>query len=657
MTIELGSRALLIAWILAAVGCNSLDDPPDPDDSGSRLVIPVDERPVQQAAAPPPAISGGTLRVSRDGTFAVASDPDRDLISVIELPTLTLRHSISLDAGSEPGRSVEDGAGTIHVVLRRAGALISLDPNAGVITQRRALCNLPRGVAFDTARGLLHVACADGALVSIDPALAEPARTVRLEPDLRDVIVHGDELWVTRFKTAELLRIDAQGQLLERSRPAQLTGAFVQPRTPRDLSPFAGSATTVALEPEIAWRAVATAAGGVTMVHQAAITDEIALQEPSPNGSAYGGSSGSQGDCRGIVRNAVSSFGVQGGAPVTRMVAGSPLPVDIAVAADGTLAIAQAGAPERGLPRPTLVSRSNDEFSPPSGFFSSQNGNVRLIENLDATAGVNALGACLGGGAVAIEAPVTAVAFTPSGALLAQTREPAQLWLIPTPKLGEQGMSALTLSARSVLDSGHELFHRDAGGGIACASCHPEGGEDGHVWRFGGVGARRTQALHVGLADTAPFHWNGDLPGIPALMNEVFVGRMGGILQSPARLERLSSWLFAMPQPPALRAVSDPAAQRGRALFESTEVGCGGCHAGAKFTNNETRAVGTLAGGGALQVPSLIGVGYRAPFMHDGCAATLAGRFDPSCGGAAHGHTAQLQPGELQDLIAYLEAL
>jgi cytochrome c peroxidase len=59
-----------------------------------------------------------------------------------------------------------------------------------------------------------------------------------------------------------------------------------------------------------------------------------------------------------------------------------------------------------------------------------------------------------------------------------------------------------------------------------------------------------------------------------------------------------------------------------------------------------------------LQVPSLVSIGYRAPFMHNGCAKTLAARFDPACGGGeAHGHTSDLTPEQVGDLVAYLESL
>ena len=58
-----------------------------------------------------------------------------------------------------------------------------------------------------------------------------------------------------------------------------------------------------------------------------------------------------------------------------------------------------------------------------------------------------------------------------------------------------------------------------------------------------------------------------------------------------------------------------------------------------------------------VKVPSLVGVGGRAPYMHDGCAATLRDRFGACGGGDNHGHTSQLSDAELADLIAYLDSL
>jgi cytochrome c553 len=243
----------------------------------------------------------------------------------------------------------------------------------------------------------------------------------------------------------------------------------------------------------------------------------------------------------------------------------------------------------------------------------------------------------------------TAVGFTSDGTIVVQSREPAQLFLISS-----QASRIIDLGGDSRLDTGHELFHRDAGGGLACASCHGEGGDDGHVWQFAKLGARRTQAVNVGLRGTEPFHWSGDMKDLPTLMGEVFVTRMGGVPQSVERVDALASWLFAQRPPAGLRSADDPAVQRGETLFHSERAACGSCHSGENLTSNESKDVGT---GGLFQVPSLVGIAYRAPFIHTGCAATLRDRFDPACGGDRHGDVSDLDEAQLDDLIAYLESL
>jgi CxxC motif-containing protein (DUF1111 family) len=137
-------------------------------------------------------------------------------------------------------------------------------------------------------------------------------------------------------------------------------------------------------------------------------------------------------------------------------------------------------------------------------------------------------------------------------------------------------------------------------------------------------------------------------------MTRIFVGRMGGPLESAERQQAMANWIFARKALPPMRAATDPAALRGKALFESASVGCQQCHEGSKFTTADNQDVGT---GGEFQTPSLLGVAYRAPFLHTGCAPTLLDRFDPTCGGDAHGNTEQLNSEELADLIAYLETL
>lgn len=213
----------------------------------------------------------------------------------------------------------------------------------------------------------------------------------------------------------------------------------------------------------------------------------------------------------------------------------------------------------------------------------------------------------------------------------------------------------ISLGGEARRDTGHDIFHANAGGGLACASCHPGGGDDGRTWQFKDLGPRRTQLFTMGIKGTEPLHWDGDLPTLNDLVGEVFVKRMGGAPQTQARVGALDAWMNTLAPLPVLRAPNDAAAIRGKELFELSEVECASCHVGEKLTNNKSVDVGT---GGAFQVPSLINVAYHAPFIHTGCAKTLRDRFDASCGGGdLHGKTSHLDDGQLDDLVAYLETL
>src|SRR5262249_53124742 len=135
-----------------------------------------------------------------------------------------------------------------------------------------------------------------------------------------------------------------------------------------------------------------------------------------------------------------------------------------------------------------------------------------------------------------------------------------------------------------------------------------------------------------------------------------FTTRMSGPAVGPHEIYAFKKWVERVP----LLAIVPPedvdAVARGEAIFKDAKVGCTGCHSGPKLTNNKSAAVGT---GQAFQVPSLRGVADRAPYMHNGCAATLEDRLTRTeCGGGdAHGYTSQLSPQQIADLVAYLETL
>lgn len=196
------------------------------------------------------------------------------------------------------------------------------------------------------------------------------------------------------------------------------------------------------------------------------------------------------------------------------------------------------------------------------------------------------------------------------------------------------------------------LFHLSPRGGapLACASCHPEGGEDGHTWVIDGK-PRRTQTLAGGVMSRGPFHWKGDLPTLDALMADTFVKRMGGDLGLVTDVASLGAWLDTIPAPRASRQLSEAQRSAGLAAFQKGQ--CSGCHLKGGLAEGGASDIGT---GEAVRAPSLAGLQARAPYLHTGEIADIRARVQ---GGLHpnHGRLSALSATEQEDLIAYLESL
>lgn len=592
------------------------------------------------AADPPPAISGGTLAILPDGVTAVAADPDRDLIAVANLSTQTLTTSIALQPHDEPGRLVADAGGHVHVILRRGGALVTIDPVAGTILARRTACPIPRGVAYDPATDLVHVACMGGELVSFPAAGGDATRTLQLPRDLRDIVVDGDVLLVSQFRSAQVLVVDANGNVTE----------TIVPPDYADPSARQGDTFTAST----AWRMRAQPGGGAVLLHQRGTTgvvvvDGKSLLVPVDGGVASSPSGyGSSDPCAGLVHPALTPIAPGLSPPATPPIPGLVLPVDFAISSDGsTVAVVAAGNAHNPLVQSLFVSDYADltDHTHPSCCPEGVHGPTPLGARSNPVLCPSPAEPPPPCAQPAGEAE--AVGFDGSNRVVVQTREPATIQI---PGAGVM----ISLSGVSRADTGHEIFHANTGQSIACASCHAEGQEDGRTWNFDTEGPRRTMNVAGGISGRAPYHWDGALTSFGDLVNTVYNQRMGGPMLTADQITATQSWMNGIPRLPGV--VSDPdAVTRGQAVFTDPTHGCAVCHSGAQLTSDATNVnVGT---GGSFKVPSLIGLAYTAPYLHNGCAATLADRFGPCGGGDQHGVTSTLTDANLSDLIAYLDSL
>jgi hypothetical protein len=480
---------------------------------------------------------------------------------------------------------------------------VTIDPIAGKVLARRNVCPSPRGLAFDPTTARMIVACESGELVGVptDPSNA-PALIARLDRDLRDVVIAGGHIYVSRFRSAEILDVSYEGTVLGRKKP--------------DVSTLDPSA-----QPTLAWRMIALPAdvgpSRPVLVHEIAGTPGGKPVSTSQGG--YGSVPFTPSACEPtIVTSAISYDTTLIHAP-THLV----LPVDMATDGHWFAVVAAGNAHTPQLPQVFVLGTSDGACADTQ----------RMLEP---------------------SGQVTSIALLSQGRIVVQSREPAQLEIMDvTGQVSAFTSIVIPLASESREDTGHAIFHANSGSGIACASCHGEGGDDGHVWTFDAEGARRTPSLRGTLSGTAPYHWNGEMKDIAMLADSVMTGRMNGPSLDTTQKKNLESWLFALPALPAPSGLDPDAVARGRATFEGDAAGCTTCHSGARFTSSATVDVGT---GGKFQVPSLIGVSARAPFLHNGCAATLTDRFG-TCGGSAHGNTSSLSPAAISDLVAYLQSL
>lgn len=553
---------------------------------GSELATPI------VPARTPPPVTGGNLAAVGDGTWVIA---DADRATIWHVGESDVFGATPLADDDFPGRVlIVDGAQGKRaiVALRRAGQLAVLDLTTHELV-RWSTCVEPRGLALRGEEIL--VGCATGVIEALSPTGERKviSNSDRLH-DLRDLEVVNDRLLVSTFRDAQVFELIA-GEPRLLSNPVSAVAVRGQSAVPR-----------------VAWRL----RQGLLLAQDEQLSTLPPLLDPNdPFASCsptYGGG--------GLV-----SAG--GGAGSGQMKPGPISSVLYRVAGDQLVPVGEI----------TEAVVAVDMLETDQFVFVASVGTNSVVK-IEKFTGIRST--------ISLPGQPTSLAFTGNG-FMVWVRDPARLM-----QYSATGnfLRYLEVSTTPAFSTGHDLFHRATRIGIACASCHPEAGDDGHTWPFA-EGARRTPSLRGGLSGTEPFHWDGAEANMDALLIDVMSGRMSGPSQSLERTQALVDWLDRQP---ALRAppVDQAAVARGRALFESGGVGCASCHSGVQGTNNQFSDVGT---GAAFQVPRLTEAYWRTPLMHDGSVPTLEARVFSTRPSTLHGRLDHLTSEERADLLEYLK--
>lgn len=246
-------------------------------------------------------------------------------------------------------------------------------------------------------------------------------------------------------------------------------------------------------------------------------------------------------------------------------------------------------------------------------------------------------------------------------------------------------------------------------GGLGCETCHPEGRDDGYVWREVVLDAdsEEDDARFIGLRENmkqSPFHRGEPEPRhayyprqTPMIAGRARAkGPYGWHAEADTIVERLErgfrlhrapwdhmqkpelgtyrQWYLIdtigdylqsglLPPPTLDRPLTD-VEKRGKALFESAEVQCSRCHVPDTELTDRTayplRALPVLPGFDAeknagFKTPSLYFIAGTPPYFHDGSQATLEDLVKNN--GSRMGQTGQLGAEDQAALVAYLRTL
>jgi YVTN family beta-propeller protein len=222
----------------------------------------------------------------------------------------------------------------------------------------------------------------------------------------------------------------------------------------------------------------------------------------------------------------------------------------------------------------------------------------------------------------------------------------------------------------TALRHGEQLFH-DAHycfqGQFACATCHPDNHIDGLAWNLETPQLGRDRVLNRslrGIAETAPFKWNGHNPDLETqcgLRIAKFLFQSEGF--NHEQLEDLVGFIKSIPLPPNRHLAADdqltPLQERGREIF--FRKNCDTCHTPeTHYTAKISTDVGTASKydtSGRFDIPQLDRVYERPPYLHNGEALSLEEIWTKYNASDKHGVTSDMSKEQLNDLIEFLKTL
>jgi cytochrome c peroxidase len=647
MKLRLRHRAAL-AWACGAIamGC------PRPS------ARPVPPAPRQPSVAPPEApatftesIGGSTIAWEPSQAVAYVADADNLAVHAVDPATGRV---VTTPLDGRPEQLVPLGSGRLGVALRDRNEVVLLrfdKDGAGKVVSRATVATEPWGLAT-TARGEILVTSAWGrALTSLDGGTLRTRWSIELPREPRGVVAtrDGTRAFVTHLVGDSVSVVDLAGD-----RPAaRSVRALGAPH--RNRADDAIGVGTLHRSPALAYAAAISESG--TRVFVPHLIEQTGSTTPRSIPGSYGGVPIEE-------ETSTASVAVIG-ARDAELVGGAPPVLASGAKRDEAthlhnkaplVADSEVGFALPPSESPARQARAAAAFR--DSLFVASLGTREVIE-LDARAIDPAMSVVR---RIKVGEGPTGLAVDRQGhRLLAWSQISHEL---TTVALGTGETSTLAVGADPLepeVAKGRRLFYteldrRISRDGRACAACHPDGRDDGNVWKLG-AGPRQTPTL-VGRLETGPFGWEAKHTDLRDNMRET-MGRLGGGGISTSDLTALASYLRRGLFVPNRAVEASEEVRRGRELFTSAEVGCSGCHLlDADGSDRKRHDVGSRARGDVpvkFRTAPLKFVGGTAPYFHDGRYATLEQLIELNYD--AMGETSQLTDPDRHALVAFLRSL
>jgi mono/diheme cytochrome c family protein len=623
-------------------------------------LVPVDEDP-----------QGSTVvLVSRPGRGPVAlvADADEQTVVLVDVATRNVM-----------GRTVLSGTPAQLLVTREGALMVALRDQARVavmelrkdhrLHERASVptCDEPFGLA-ESPDGTVLVTCALGhALQGFDASTLTTRFTIDLPREPRSVRVS------RRFRRAYVAHVaEPLLSVVDLAAPERGFATFGVVAAPFDTE------QGLLVPDPVQGYALAGSGDLIVAPHARAVTGDATVRTRS----SYGG----EGEAAVVSERGMNAVVLDGAAP--RVVFG-PAPTCLlpraAVFAAGALLVACADSEDvewirgpLGLPRfaeDRGVARPMQALAVPKMrgpmFRRTATGMDEIVGNVKSLRAFGLLGSSPDRlSKTSVGAGITGLAFDPSeelavawaqddrtlGVLRAQgAEEPKVLGLVRIERAAAEpdGARLVSLGRRVFHTSGDARLARD---GRACASCHPDGLDDGLTWATPD-GPRQTPTLRGRVEGTAPYGWLGRRDTLHAHIEQT-IQRLGGRGLLNDEVDGLAAYLTSMRAPPRHLVAGATSVKEGAAIFADA---CGSCHQpGMDFSDGENHDVKSRVKGdlvAAFDTPSLRRVEGTAPYFHDGRYADLRSAVVGTEGTMWRAPAGGLRPGELESLLVYLRSL